>query len=61
MQSHSPVPHVETSVLVKVTSREIIAKTAKRENTHLCSSNYRAVFSSEMHTKLAGIKIEPEY
>ena len=56
-----PCPACRNRVLVTVTSREIVAETAKRKNAHLCSLNYRAFFSSEMHMKLAGIKIEPKY
>ena len=51
-----PCSACRNRVLVTVTSREIVAETAKRENTHLCSLNYRA-----MHMKLVGIKIEPKY
>ena len=56
-----PCSACRNRVLVTVMSREIVAETAKRENTHLCSLNYRAFFSSEMYMKLSGIKIEPKY
>ena len=51
-----PCPARRNHVLVTVTPREI------KEGKHTCSLNYRAFFfSSEMHMKLAGIKIEPKY
>ena len=54
--SHIPLPRMKKPRALTVTSREIVAETAQRENTHLYLLNYIASFSSEMQMELTGIK-----